>query len=106
MASALELTLPILEAIMRIRDPNERKTVLLIMLKDHKLKRALKEIALNVVERTIPLTDKQKKLLEKYKSAIWKIKSKTSVKTVIQQEGEGFLSILLPIVASIISQNV
>lgn len=106
MSSAIETSLPILEAIMRIRDSHERKTVLLIMLKDHKLKRALKEIALNVVERTIPLTDKQKKLLEKYKSAIWKIKTKNSVKSVIRQEGEGFLGILLPIIASLIAQNV
>ena len=91
---------------MRIRDPNDRRTVLLIMLKDQKLKRALKEIALNVVERNIPLTEPQKKTLNKYKSAIWKIRSNSSVKSVIQQEGEGFIGILLPIIASLLASNV
>ena len=83
MSVEIEYALPILEAVMRIRVPSDRRKVLLIMLRDNKLKAALRIVAHNVVEKKVPLTDKQKVLLRKYKSAIWKIRSKEGVSNVI-----------------------
>lgn len=95
----------LLDYIMKIRDSSDRKTVLDIFLKDNKFKKMMREIALNVVEKNVPLNDKNKRMLSKYKSALWKLKSRHSVRKVIQQEGEGFLSILLPIVGSLIASK-
>ena len=105
MSELVEQYLPLLEAIIRIKNPSDRRKVLTIFLKDHKLKKVLREIALNVVEKNVPLTQQQKRKLARYKSALWSLRSRKGVKQVIEQEGEGFLSILLPIVTSLIASS-
>lgn len=106
MSQFIQQHLPLLEAVMRIKDVNERKQVLQILLRDRKLKKVIREIALNVVEGNVPLTANEKRMLQKYKSTIWKLKAKHSVRRVVNQDGEGFLSILLPIIASLIGSSI
>ena len=106
MSQLIEQYLPLLEAIMRIKNTHDRRQVLQILLRDRKLKKVIREIALNVVEGNVPLTSSDRKLLQKYKSTIWKLKAKHSVQRIINQEGEGFLGILLPIIASLIGSSI
>lgn len=106
MSQLIEEHLPLLEAIMRIKNVSERKQVLSILLRDKKLKKVVREIALNVVEGNVPLTEKERKMLQKYKSTIWRLKAKHSVRRVVDQDGEGFLGILLPIIASLIGSAI
>lgn len=103
MDSKMEKYLLFLDFILKIRDSKDRKIVLDILLKDNGFKKIFREIAVNVVEKNVPLNDKEKKRLAKYKSVIWKLKSRHSVRKVVTQEGEGFLSILLPIITSLLA---
>lgn len=91
---------PLLEFISKIKSPKERKFVLLTLLKDNKLKKVLREIAKNVVEKNIPLTPKEKRMLSKYKRVIWRLKSREKVSNVINQEGAGFFLPLFTVLST------
>jgi hypothetical protein len=73
---------------------------------DDCLYKALNEISVNTVAGKIPLNNQQKKLLRKHKITIKKLacytKNKNRRKKLVLQSG-GFLPILIPTVASILT---
>ena len=96
-----------LKLLSQIKNKDIRKNATCDFCKNENLYKAIKEIALNIVNKNIPLTNKDKKKLKKYKKDIYllskqKFKSKRKQK-VLQQTG-GFLPILIPLVATILGQ--
>jgi hypothetical protein len=102
-----ELTL-----ISQIKDPRLRKSVLKDFSLSRCLYKSLHEIAINTVNKTVPLSDTQKKELKPHKETLKKLACKTRGKKkraeLVVQSG-GFLPILIPtisaIIASIIAAN-
>jgi len=94
-----------LKMIASIKDEKTRKNVL-SKISDDCLYKALHEIAVNTVAQKVPLSAKLKKSLRKHKIKIKKLSCKTNNKKkrkkLVIQSG-GFLPILIPAVASIIT---
>ena len=91
--------------ISKIKDPNLRKKVL-VEVSDDCLYKALKEIAINTVGNKVPLTKVIKNQLKKYRKNIIDLskntQNKIKRKKLVVQSG-GFLPILIPAIASIIT---
>lgn len=91
----------------KIRNVKLREKFLIDQFKKNSdLFKAIKEIALNLIQENIPLTDTQKRSLKKHKHQIVDIvkdKAKTRRKKHIAQSG-GYLPILIPTVISLISE--
>src|SRR5277367_3373350 len=106
MSSNLKKCMQKLIIISKIKNPSIRKKVLL-SLYDECLYKAFYEIAANTVSKNIPLKRREKNLLKKHKIILQKLacytKSKKRRKTLVAQSGGGFLSILIPAIASIIT---
>jgi len=94
-----------LSFIASIRNPNLRSKILSDIANDD-LYKALNEIALNYQNGNIVLNSKQKNQIKKYKRLLQRLTIKSNNSTVkkklIQQSG-GFLPILIPTIASIIT---
>lgn len=101
MSVNLKNTLPILEAIARIKSREERKIVIYIFCRDKQFVKAIKEIAKNTVEGNVPLSVKDKHRLKKQKAVLTALAGKGG-KRVIKQQGAGFLPVLVPIVSAIL----
>jgi hypothetical protein len=75
-------------------------------LNDDCLYKALNEIAVNTVNKKVPLSQKQKTSLKKYKIDIEKLscytKNSAKRKKLVCQSG-GFLPILIPTIASVLT---
>ena len=85
------------------KSKTERQSLLRILCRDAKFIRAVKLICANTVNRNVQLTERQKKLLRPHAKAIAYIGHRSSSCTrVIEQSGAGFLSVLLPIVTTLI----
>ena len=107
MSDNLAKCFPILEFAAKIRDPKKRAIV--VSQFDKCAISALHEICINVTSGRVKLEQKQLKRLKKYKWAIrglaspYKSVSLRGKKQLIAQKGGSLLSVLIPIVASIIT---
>ena len=93
--------LPVLTEISKIKLKADRQQVLRIFAKDKDFVKAIKEIAHNTVNGNIRLTVTHKNHLRQYKDTLLKLASKSGKKEIIQS-GSGFLSLLLPIVSTVL----
>jgi len=97
----------LLKAVELAKSKAERETLLIVLCRHKKFIKALKVLCKNTVNQKLPLTDKQKHQLKKHASVINYIaKSKRSAKRSIVQSGGGFISILLPILASLVGSAI
>lgn len=102
-----EKYIELLKAIELCRTRQERTFLLTVLCRHEKFIKAMKLICKNIVTQSIPLTDKQKNQIKKHASVIFHVaKSRRSAKRSIIQSGGGFISILLPIVASLIGSAI
>ena len=90
-----------------VRNSDLRRKILLEKSDNEQLLRALKEIAVNVVHRNLPLDKSQKVKLQRQGKALKKLasidpKSKRRKQKLIKQTG-GFLPILIPSLISVLS---
>jgi hypothetical protein len=97
-----------LEMIGKIKNVRLQTEVLNDFSLDDCLYKGIREIALNTINRNIPLTRLQKEKLIKYKPHISKFvckaQTKKSQRKQVTQSG-GFLQILVPIVASLLAHG-
>lgn len=103
MALTLKRRWPTIEALPRLTR-QQQKAVLKI--DDPTLTRAICEICHNLLQDRIPLDKKQKRRLSRYKNIFRKLVSerlKLKEKKNILVQRSGFLSLLVPVVASVIS---
>ena len=92
-----------LELVASCKDIKERRVVLNALCRHKKFIKAIKMICRNTVNQTLNLSDKQKNQLKKHAKVIeYVAKSSNSGRKTIVQNGGGFVSVLLPIVASLI----
>ena len=107
MSSRLLSYIKYLEIISKIRNTRTRNAVLKDFAYNMQLFDALKEIAVNTINRNVPLTNAQKRKLRRHKKTIIALskplKSKNKKKKLIEQSG-GFLPILVPIVATLLGK--
>lgn len=105
MSSTLKKYLNVLEFISNIKDKKVREGVLkqYSFVEDFYL--ALHEIAVNTVNKNIPLSEKDKKCLKPFKKSILNLarknKSKRLKRRKINQSG-GFLPYLIPLILNLI----
>ena len=105
MSDNLKQTIHVLKLISEVRRVKTRNALLKDFSQNPQLRKALKEIARNVVNRNIPLNATDKKRLVRFKKVIFdlsSVKSKKKEKDLICQSG-GFLPILIPIVTSLLA---
>lgn len=105
MSKILNNCFPKLNFIAKIKDPKLRKK-LLASLADNCLFQALHEIAVNTVKGTVPLNKSQKRRLAKHKNVInklAKIQSSKKRKLILIKQSGGFLPIILPAIATVLS---
>lgn len=107
MSSNLKKCLAELQLVAKIKDKKRQAALLRELARNNCFEKSIHEIAVNTVNKNIPLTTIQKKKLRKYKTVITKLscKDKSERKKVIPQIG-GALNVLLPIVASILASLV
>lgn len=102
-----EKYMELIKSIELCRNRQERTFLLTILCRHQKFIKAMKLICKNIVNQSIPLTDKQKNQIKKHASVIFYVaKSRRSARKSIVQSGGGFISILLPIVASLIGSAI
>ena len=101
MSDHLMRYLPVLTEISKIKLKEDRQQVLRIFAKDKDFVKAIKEIAYNTVNGNIVLSDAEKLSLRRHKNTLIKLSSKGGKKDIIQS-GTGFLSLLLPIVSTVL----
>ena len=102
-ADTLRKHLLVLEFIFSIKNQTDREQTLLIALKNHEIKKTIKEIVENYLEQTYEITDPDtRNQLRKHKEAMIKIHQRRSVKETLMQDGYGFLPILIPIVTALL----
>ena len=104
MSDNLQQMINVLKLISEVRNNKTRNDLLRDFSGNVNLRKALKEIAVNVVRRKIPLNEIDKKRLRKFKKIIYdlsKTKSDRKGKQLFRQSG-GFLSAILPLVLSLL----
>lgn len=112
MSDNLKFCLKKLSLIADVKDDKLRKILLRDVSCNNDIFQAIREIAVNTVNKNVPLSDSEKKLLRKYKRVLQQLAlpsktrftKKKQTKLVVQSGG--FLSILLPIVAGIIGKQI
>jgi len=106
MSKILKSCFPKLSFICKIKDPKLRKK-LLINIADNCLFQALHEIAVNTIKGRVPLSNSQKRKLSKHKSTLSKLakngKPNKKGKLILIKQSGGFLPILLPAIATVLS---
>ena len=93
-----------LNAILFCQDRQERKVLLCILCRDKNFIKLLKMVCQNTITESVPLTDQQKHKLQNYAAVIEAISKEP--KNVVSQNGSGFLSLLIPIVTSLIGSAI
>lgn len=88
---------PILKALTKIKESPAKTKLLRQLTRDPDFKRCMQEIAKNVTR--IPLSAKDKKMLNKHTDVIRRLRRKKSV----SQSG-GFLNIIVPLLATIVGE--
>ena len=105
MSDNLISTIKHLELIASIKNSRRRNAILKDFAGNLKIFDALREIAVNTIKKNIPLTTHQKRKLRRYEKTILGLSrkriSRRKKKKLVEQSG-GFLSIVLPIVASLV----
>ena len=104
MSDNLQRTIHILKLISEVKNTKTRNALLKDFSSNTKLRKALREIASNVVKRNIPLSQADKKRLRKFEKVIYDLsryKSNKKTKELFCQSG-GFLPYLIPIVLSLL----
>lgn len=103
MTEKLRKLLHVLEFILSIKNQSDREQMLLLALKNHEMKKAIKEIVGNYIKQTYEVTDSDAKTqLRQYKEAMIKIHQRRSVQETLMQDGYGFLPILIPLVTALL----
>lgn len=97
-----------LELVTAMKTPAARKILLTEFSKDNCFCKAVREIVKNTLKRNIKLPEKDKRKLSRHKKLILSLakkrKNRKRTQKLIQQTGTGiFLPIVLPLVASVIS---
>lgn len=96
-----------LNLILQCKSPQARKLAIAAAYQDKKFIKALKMICKNTINQGLDLTEKQKNQLKKHAAAISFIaESRTNGKRKVIQNGGGFLSILIPLVASLVGSAI
>src|SRR5690349_6867127 len=92
-----------LEVLYKERDPYIRKVLLFAFCKDKKFIKALRSLCQNTLKGKFNITPKEGAIIQKYISDLrfFSDKKKANRKR-ITQNGAGFLSVLFPIVASVL----
>ena len=107
MSKNLQMCLPHLSRVANVTDSTKRKQLLKDMCDQRCFQKALREIAVNTINKKVPLTDVQKKALRKSPEVIAqlgrKIKKKSTKKDLIIQSG-GILPYLIPAVTTLIGK--
>ena len=94
-----------LEFISKIKCPKTKKALMQYIAKDPKIYKALREIALNIIEGNVTIDKKAKNRLSKHKKTIYgickrsKVSAKQRKKLVVQSGGWLWI---LPLVTSVI----
>lgn len=94
----IEVFLPLLKAIITIKDKKVQKKVLRQLARDTDFARLMREIASNTINNNLVLTPRQKTILNKHTSTVRGLLKKKK----IQQSG-GFLQIVVPLLATLLS---
>lgn len=103
MADTLRKHLHVLEFILSIKNQTDREQVLLIALKNHEIKKTIKQIVGNYLKQTYEITDPDTRhQLRNYREAMIKIHQRRSVQETLMQDGYGFLPILIPLVTALL----
>lgn len=98
-----ETYLKLLQEVANANSRSKRVQLIKQHYKDPKFIKAIKLVCKNTVKCKVPLSIKDKRRLRPHAKTISKIaKSKTNGKQTIIQNGGGFLSILIPIVTSLL----
>lgn len=107
MSAQLRECLAVLDFVASIKVPKLRQQLLKVLKSQPKYYIALREIAYNTVRKNLILSSKEKQRLKKHKRVLVdlakKQKSAKKKKKLVEQSG-GFLPILLPLVASLLSR--
>jgi hypothetical protein len=106
MSKNLIQCMKVFSLVARVKNEKLRKKILKAMTCDDHIYRALHELVNNTIKGTIPLTSAQKAKLRRQRKFIQSISCKKASskqrKEVIVQSG-GYLSVIYPIVASLLS---
>lgn len=103
MTDQLKKHLYVLEFIISIKNQSDREQMLKIALKNHEMKKAIKEIVKNYLNQTYEVTDPgTRHQLRQYREAMMKIHQRRSVQETLLQDGYGFLPILIPLVTALL----
>lgn len=109
MSDNLRKQFPRLEIISQVKRLRVRKLLLEEFSHDPNFCKAIREIVRNALKKNIRFTDKDRKRLAKYRKVIIglskKHKSEKRMRSYVKQTGTGvFLPLVIPLVASIISE--
>lgn len=108
MSSTIKQCINTFKIVSDISDSQTRKKAVECLCENGWLYKALREIALNIVRKNIPLNLNQKKKLKRYRKSIYKLaitKSNRKNKKLVSQVG-GFLPILVPALISLLSDGI
>lgn len=95
-----------LNSILYCQGKQEREILLCILCRDKNFMKLLKMVCKNTINESVPLTDQQKLTIKNYAAVIEAISKSSNSKKVVSQNGTGFLSLLIPIVTSLIGSAI
>ena len=99
----LKRNLRVLEFIFSIKNREDRDQMFFIALKNHEMKKTIKEVVKNYLNQTYEVTDADTRhQLRQFREAMMKIHQRRSVKHTLMQDGYGFLPILVPLVTALL----
>ena len=95
-----------LNSILYCQDKQEREVLLCILCRDKNFIKLLKMVCRNTLNESVPLTKQQKHEIKNYAAVIDAISKTSDPKKEVLQNGSGFLSLLIPIVTSLIGSAI
>ena len=107
MSENLQLCLPHLHAVSKVKDPAKRKQLLKDICNQKCFQKALREVAVNTINKKVPLTACQKKKLigsQKVIAQLGKKHKRKSYKQRLVVQTGGILPYLIPAVATLIGK--
>lgn len=103
MSEALKKYFVVLEHLAQVNNRKDRKVLLRVFSRNPLFIKALREICSNTINGGLSLSQKDKNRLRKHKDIIVCLATKNkAVKRKLIQTGSGFLSVILPLVASVV----
>ena len=94
-----------LTQVAQLKKKNSRQALLKSLYKDPKFIKALKIICKNTIACKVPLSKTEKRKLCRHAKAITHIaKTKSSARNIVLQNGGGFLSVLVPLVTTLLGE--